>query len=145
MKLARVPRIEIALTLSKGCYQGTTYPTPVILSEAPERFVSHQHHWRAVEGSREHVPHQVVSGSSYENASGRELRAWRFFLRDRPWPLPLGAFHSSHGMTKSKRLVGEGTGRIPYVSMVIDNSSGSFDCAPITFERRQAVVALRSG
>jgi len=28
--------------------------------------------------------------------------------------------------------------------MVVDNSSGSFDCAPITFERRQPVVALRS-
>jgi hypothetical protein len=68
-----------------------------------------------------------------------------FFLPDRSWSLLLDAFHSSHGMTEAKRLVGHGTGRTPYGSMVVDNSSGSFDCAPITFARRQPVAALRSG
>jgi hypothetical protein len=47
-------------------------------------------------------------------------------------------------MTQPKRLVGQGTGRIPYGSTVVDNSSGSFDCAPIIFKKGHIVVALRS-
>src|SRR5215472_8389779 len=120
----------------------TAQLTPVIpsagtsgqaLSGALERFVSYQDHWRGVEGSRERVFYHTVSGSSYENAVAARCGLGGFFLRDRSFPLPLDAFHSSPGMTKPKRLLGQGTGRIPYGSMVVDNSSGSFDSAPFIF------------
>ena len=53
-------------------------------------------------------------------------------------------FSIPHTYDEIQALVGQGTGRIPYGSMVVDNPSGSFDCAPIIFVRRQPVVALRS-
>src|SRR5262249_23668526 len=114
-----------------------THLTPVILSGAPERFVSNQDHWRGVEGSRECVFYHTMSGSSHENAIAARCGLGGFSLRDGSRPLPLHAFYSSHRKTEPKRLVGQGTGRIPYSSMIVDNSSGSFDCAPITFERHQ--------
>src|SRR5262249_15893421 len=91
VKLERVSTIE---SLSKGSYQGRRYLTPVILSEAPERFISYQDHWRVVEGSRECVPYRAVSGSSQENAIAARRRLGGFFLRDRSWLLHLDAFHS---------------------------------------------------
>src|SRR5215472_13328232 len=111
----------------------TTHLTPVILSGAPERFVSHQDHWRGVEGSRERVIYHTVSGSSHENAIAVRCGLGGFFLRDRSWPLGLDVFYSSYRETTPKRLVGQCTGRIPYGSMVVDNSSGSFDSAPFIF------------
>jgi len=69
----------------------TTHLTPVIpsagtsgqaLSEAPERFVSYQDHWRGVEGSRECVIYDAVSGSSYENAVAARCGLEGFFLPD---------------------------------------------------------------
>ena|SRR5215469_17883830 len=109
----------------------TTHLTRVILSGAPERFVSYRDHWRGVEGPRERVHYHAVSGSSHENAVGARRALGGFFLRDRSWPLPLDAFDSSHRKTKPKPLVGQSMGRIPYVSIVVDNSSGSFDSAPV--------------
>src|SRR5215472_16930927 len=75
--------------------------------------------------------YHAVSGSSHENAVGARRALGGFFLRDRSWPLPLDAFDSSHRKTKPKPLVGQSMGRIPYVSIVVDNSSGSFDSAPV--------------
>jgi len=121
----------------------TTQLTPVILSGAPERFVSYQDHWRGVEGPRDRVLYHTVSGSSHENTIAARCGLGGFFLRDRSWPVPLGTFYSSHRKTKPKHLVGQGNGRTPYGGMLIDNPSGSFDCAPIIFVRRQPVVALR--
>jgi hypothetical protein len=109
----------------------TTHLTRVILSGVPERFVSYQHHRRGVEGPRERVRYHAVSGSSHENAVGARRALGGFLLRDRSWPLPLDAFDSSHRKTKPKPLVGQSMGRIPYVSIVVDNSSGSFDSAPV--------------
>src|SRR5262245_21956514 len=115
----------------------TTHLTPVILSGAPQRFVFHRRHWREVEGSRERVPCHAVSGSSQQSAIAAPCGLAGFLLHNRSWPLPLDAFHSSHHKTKPKPLVGQDTGRTPYGSMAIDKPSGSFDCAPITFVRRQ--------
>ena len=60
----------------------TTHLTPVIQSGAPERFVSYQDHWRGVEGSRECVIYDAVSGSSYENAVAARCGLEGFFLPD---------------------------------------------------------------
>jgi hypothetical protein len=125
----------MALSLTSRINQ-TTQVTPVILSGAPERFVSYQDHWRGVEGSRERVIYHTVSGSSHESAIAGRCGLRGLFFRDPSCPLPLDPFHSSHCRAKSKPLVGYGTGRTPYGSMVIDDSSGSFDCAPIIFVRR---------
>src|SRR5215472_2287673 len=91
----------------------TTHLTPVILSGAPERFVSHQDHWRGVEGSRERVIYHTASGSSHENANAGPCGLGGFFLRERSWPTPLDAFPFLTRMTKSKRLVGQNTGEFP--------------------------------
>jgi len=45
-----------------------TQIAPVILSGAPQRFVSYQDHWRGVEGPRECVIYHTMSGSSHEIA-----------------------------------------------------------------------------
>src|SRR5262249_48270216 len=89
----------------------TTHLTPVILSGAPERFVSYRDLWRAVEGPRECVIYNDVSGSSKENATAAPRWLGGHFLRDRSWRLPLGAFHSSHGKTKPKAVSGTGHGK----------------------------------
>src|SRR5262249_39799604 len=136
-------QLEMAPSLISRINQ-TTHLTPVIpsagtsgqaLSGAPEGFVIHQRYWRGVEGSRERVIYHTVSGSSYENAVAARCGLRGFFLCDRSWPFALDAFYSSHRKTKPKRLVGQGTGRTPYCSMVVDNSSGSFDSAPFIFVR----------
>jgi hypothetical protein len=86
----------------------------------------------------------AVPGSSHENAIAGRCGLGGFFLPDLSWPLPLNAFHLSHRKTKPKRLAGQAMGRTPYGSIVADNSSGSFDCAPITLVRDNLLVALRS-
>src|SRR5215472_12350502 len=123
----------------------TTHLTPVILSGAPERFVSHQDHWRGVEGSRERVIYHTVSGSSHENANAGPCGLGGFFLRERSWPTPLDALPLLTRHDEIQAVSGTEHGGIPYGSMVVDKPSGSFDCAPIIFVRRQPVVALRSG
>jgi hypothetical protein len=60
----------------------TTHLTAGILSEAPERCVSYQDHWREVEGPRGCVPYRAVSGISHDNAIAARCGLGGFFLRD---------------------------------------------------------------
>src|SRR6516225_2269968 len=91
----------------------TKHLKPVILSGAPKRFVSYQDHWREIEGPRERVFYHTLSGSSHEKAIATPCGLGGFFLRDPSWPSALDAFFPPHRKTKPKRLVGQGTGRIP--------------------------------
>src|SRR5215472_10529067 len=101
----------MALSISR--INQTTHLTPVILSEAPERFVIYQHHRRGVEGSRGRVIYDTVSGSSHESAIAARCGLGGFFLCDRSWSLPLGAFHSAHGMKNPSGQWDRALGKLP--------------------------------
>jgi hypothetical protein len=96
---------------------------PVILSVAPERFVSNKNRWRGVEGSRGCFPLPC---------------RLREFLPDMPFP------HVS-GLRKFRAVRGTEQGNNPLSQRDKDTASGSFDSALQISPAENVIDALRSG